>query len=59
MPTTLVVSQRAHPTARLVVRGLQERIAGSRVLEVAGANHFMIFTHPVETARIIRESLST
>lgn len=59
MPTTLVLSERAHPTARLVVRGLQERIAGSRVLEIAGANHFMIFTHPVETARIIRESLST
>ena len=59
VPVTIVQSERAHPTAKLVARGLQERIAGSRVLEVAGANHFMIFTHPVETARIIRESLST
>ena len=58
IPTTLVVSERAHPTARLVVRRLEERIAGSRVLEIAGANHFMIFTHPVETARIVRESLA-
>jgi pimeloyl-ACP methyl ester carboxylesterase len=59
IPVTIVQSGRAHPTARLIARRLSERIAGSRVLEIAGANHFMILTHPVETARIIRESLST
>jgi pimeloyl-ACP methyl ester carboxylesterase len=37
---------------------MQERIAGSRVVEVAGANHFVIFTHPADTARIIREALA-
>jgi pimeloyl-ACP methyl ester carboxylesterase len=59
VPTTLVLSERAHPTARLIARRLNERIAGSRVAEIAGANHFLIVTHPAETARIIRESLST
>jgi pimeloyl-ACP methyl ester carboxylesterase len=54
MPVTLVVSERAHPTAKLIARRLNERIAGSRVLEIAGANHFMLFTHPVESARIVR-----
>jgi pimeloyl-ACP methyl ester carboxylesterase len=56
VPTTVVISERAHPAARLIARRLQERIAQSRVVEIAGANHFMIFTHPAETARIIRES---
>lgn len=59
VPTTLVQSERAHPAARLIVRRMHERIAGSRVVEIAGANHFMILTHPAETARIIREALST
>ena len=59
VPTTLVLSERAHPTARLIAHRMRERIAPSRVVEIAGANHFMIFTHPAETARIIRESLST
>lgn len=57
--TTLVQSERAHPVAKLIVRRMHERIAQSRVVEIAGANHFMIFTHPAETARRIRESLST
>jgi pimeloyl-ACP methyl ester carboxylesterase len=56
VPTTLVLSQRAHPAARLIVRRMHERIAASRVVEVAGANHFVIFTHPADTARIIREA---
>ncbi|HEV3009681.1 MAG TPA: alpha/beta hydrolase [Burkholderiales bacterium] len=59
VPTTLVQSERAHPTARLIVRRMHERIAGSRVVEIAGANHFLILTHPADTARVIRESLST
>jgi pimeloyl-ACP methyl ester carboxylesterase len=54
--TTVVVSERAHPAARLIARRLQERLTHGRVVEIAGANHFMIFTHPAETARIIRES---
>jgi pimeloyl-ACP methyl ester carboxylesterase len=58
VPATLVLSERAHPAARLIVRRMQERIAGSRVVEVAGANHFVIFTHPADTARIIREALA-
>jgi len=59
VPTTLVQSERAHPVAKLIVRRMHERLAQSRVMEIAGANHFMIFTHPAETARVIRESLST
>lgn len=59
VPTTLVLSERAHPVARLIARRMHERIGQSRVVEIAGANHFMIFTHPAETARIIRESPST
>jgi pimeloyl-ACP methyl ester carboxylesterase len=59
VPTVLVQSERAHPVARLIVRRMHERLAQSRVVEIAGANHFMIFTHPAETARVIRESLST
>jgi pimeloyl-ACP methyl ester carboxylesterase len=58
VPVTVVLSERAHPTAKLIARRLQERIAGSRVLEVAGANHFMIFTHPIESARIIRRHVA-
>ena len=58
-PVTVVQSERAHPTAKLIAQRMRERIASSRVVEIAGANHFMIFTHPAETARIIRESLST
>jgi pimeloyl-ACP methyl ester carboxylesterase len=56
IPTTLVQSERAHPAARLIVRRMHERIARSRVVEVAGANHFMIFTHAAETARIIGDA---
>jgi pimeloyl-ACP methyl ester carboxylesterase len=59
IPVTVVLSERAHPTAKLIARRLQERIAGSQVREIAGANHFMIVTHPAETARIIRESFFT
>lgn len=58
VPTTLIVSGRAHPAARLVAQRMHERIARSRVAEIPGANHFMIFTHPAETARLIRQSLS-
>lgn len=58
VPTTLVLSERAHPTSRLIVRRLHERIARTRVVEIAGANHFMIFTHPAETARAVREAAS-
>jgi len=56
VPTILVQSERAHPVARLIARRMHERIAQSRVVELAGANHFMIFTHPAETARIIRDA---
>jgi pimeloyl-ACP methyl ester carboxylesterase len=56
VPTTLVQSERAHPAARLIVRRMHERIAKSRVVEVPGANHFMIFTHAAETASIIRDA---
>jgi pimeloyl-ACP methyl ester carboxylesterase len=56
LPTTLVVSERAHPAARLIAQRMQERLAQCRIAEIAGANHFMIFTHPAETARIIREN---
>ena len=59
VPTTLVQSERAHAIARLIARRMHERIAHSRVVEVAGANHFMIFTHPAETARIIAEAART
>jgi pimeloyl-ACP methyl ester carboxylesterase len=54
-----VQSERAHPAAKLIVRRMHERLARSRVVEMAGANHFMIFTHPADTAGVIRESLST
>lgn len=56
LPTTVVVSERAHPAAKLIAQRLQERLTHCRIAEIAGANHFMIFTHPTETARIIRES---
>jgi hypothetical protein len=35
---------------------MHERHAKSRVVEMAGANHFMIFTHATETASIIRQA---
>lgn len=57
VPAILVRSEKAHTLASLMVRRLHERIAGSRVVEIRGANHFMIFTHPVETARIIRDAV--
>lgn len=53
IPVTLVQSERAHPAAKLIVRRMHERMAHSRVVEMPGANHFMIFTHPAETARIM------
>lgn len=56
VPVTMVLGERAHPTARLIAQRLRERIAQGRVLEIAGANHFMIVTHAVETARIVREA---
>jgi pimeloyl-ACP methyl ester carboxylesterase len=58
LPTCLVLSERAHPIARLIARRMEQRIPQSRVVEIAGANHFMVFTHPAETARVIRESVA-
>jgi pimeloyl-ACP methyl ester carboxylesterase len=58
VPTWLVLSERAHPSARLIARRMEQRIAHSRVVEIAGANHFMIFTHPAETAGVIRAAVA-
>ncbi len=53
VPTVLVQSERAHPVAKLIVRRLNELIPGSRVVQMAGATHFMVLTHPAETAAIL------
>jgi pimeloyl-ACP methyl ester carboxylesterase len=53
VPTLLVQSERAHPVAKLVVQRLNELIPGSRVVQMAGATHFMVITHPAETAAIL------
>ena len=57
VPTALVQSEHAHPIARLIVRRLHELIPRSRVVEMPAATHFMVLTHPAETARILAESL--
>ena len=58
VPTVLVQSEQAHPIARLIIRRLHELIPRSRVVEMPATTHFMVLTHPAETARVLAGSLS-
>jgi len=53
IPTMLVQSERANPIAKLIIKRLHELIRGSSVAEIAGANHFLIHTHPSECGRVV------
>ena len=52
-PTTLVCGEMAHRISKLMSGRLHELIPQSKVIEIAGAGHFMIHTHSVEAADII------
>ena len=56
IPTLLVQSERANPIAKLIIQRLHELIRGSEVAEIAGANHFLIHTHPSDCARFVRHA---
>ena len=52
-PTTLVQGALSHRFAKLLVTRLREFIPRSTVVELKDAAHFMIQTHPGESARLI------
>ena len=53
VPATIVRGEKSRPIDRLIGQSLSELLPNSRLIELAGAGHFMINTHPVECADII------
>lgn len=55
-PTKLVHGALSAEIAKLVITRLHETLPNSTVTEVKNANHFMIQTHPAESAQLICKS---
>jgi pimeloyl-ACP methyl ester carboxylesterase len=53
IPTTIVCGAAAHPVVRRIDEILAETMPCARLEIMAGAGHFMITTHPAESARVI------
>jgi pimeloyl-ACP methyl ester carboxylesterase len=56
-PATFVHGSAGHPAARRMCEILAGWLPRGRVAAVAGASHFMISTHPAETAALIARDL--
>lgn len=56
IPTTLVQGALSPEIVKLVVTRLHETLPCNTVLEMKDANHFMIQTHPAESAQLIGKS---
>jgi len=54
VPTSVVCGQTSHAAMRRCNQLLVEHLPGAHLHMLAGANHFMIVTHPGEVARLVQ-----
>lgn len=58
VPTLVLWGEASHPAARRANERLGQFIPNARVVNIAGAAHFMIATHPRETACVIAQHVA-
>ena len=58
IPTTIVVTERGHRTARAIGEALHRLVPASTLVEIAGASHAMIHSHADDSAAIVRRAIA-
>ncbi|MCP3463420.1 MULTISPECIES: alpha/beta fold hydrolase [unclassified Bradyrhizobium] len=58
-PSLFVRGECGHPAVQRVAEVLTDAVSRSSLVTVPGASHFMIATHTLDVARLIREHVAT